>query len=61
MKLKIARLGIKLITLAAFAQFILAVSLFELPDWEPSWLAMQVPMWMVSLAWIYVWGTSESC
>lgn len=59
MKMKIARLGIKLITLAAFAQFILAVSLFEQPDWEPSWLMMQAPMWMVSLAWLYVWGTSE--
>ena len=33
MKLKIARLGIKLITLAAFAQVILATSLFEQPDW----------------------------
>lgn len=50
MKLKIARVGIKLIALAAFAQFILSVSLFEQPDWEPSWLMMQVPMWMVSLA-----------
>lgn len=61
MKMKIARLVIKLIALAAFAQFILAVSLFEQPDWEPSWLAMQIPMWIVSLAWIYAWGTSESC
>lgn len=61
MKLKIARLGIKLITLAAFAQVILATSLFEQPDWEPSWLAMQVPMWLVGLAWIYMWITSDDC
>lgn len=61
MKLKIARVGIKLVTLAAFAQFILSVSLFEQPDWEPSWLAIQTPMWMVGLAWLYVWGTSECC
>ena len=61
MKLKIARVGIKLITLAAIAQVILSVRLFEQPDWEPSWLAKQIPMWMVSLAWIYAWGTSESC
>lgn len=59
MKLKIARVGIKLITLTAFGLMILATGLFEQPDWEPSWLAMQIPMWMVSLAWLYVWGTSE--
>lgn len=61
MKLKIARVVMKLVTLTAFGLMILAAGLCEQPEWEPSWLMMQVPMWMVSLAWIYVWGTSESC
>lgn len=61
MKMKLVKVAMRLVTLTAFAQVVLAASLFEQPDWEPSWLMMQVPMWLVGLAWIYVWITSDDC
>ena len=61
MKMKLVKMAMRLVTLTSFSQVILATSLFEQPDWEPSWLAMQVPMWFVGLAWIYVWITSDDC
>lgn len=59
MKRALVKGFINLTTLAAMCAIVVNMATFEWPECEDWWLIFQIPTFMVSFAWLYMWGTSK--
>lgn len=59
MKRSLVRLWMAFTSLVAMSLGFVTVCLFRWPDWEPSWLAFQIPVLLVCGAWCIVWADAK--